>query len=460
MRILQATAWYPPSHRGGTEVYLTGLVRALRDRGALSRVVTPSAPNVSDARTYDGSTYEDTTVRRYAVNATPTQLELFESRPHQGFDRFREILAEERPDIYHQHSWSRGMGAAHLRAARAAGLRTVLTVHTPDSICLRGTMMKFGSEVCDGRIDLRECAACWACRRGVPKPAARALAAMRLDGLLGRVAPHARLTRAVSPRRLVKRHARGFVEMVSNVDRIVTVCRWSYDALVRNGVCEEKLVLSRHGLSGDFVGAAADAFASRGDREGNAFRLVYLGRCHPTKGIHVLLQAVSRIARSVPLSLSIHAIGHGLDEQNYAAQLRRLARNDSRIVFGEPIARADLPRTLAAADAIAVPSLWLETGPLVVLEAMAAGTPVLGSDLGGIAELIGDNDAGTLVPPGDVDAWAKVIESRALGRSERRHTRPVAVRTMGDVADDMVSLYRALCSPGAGSERIGHVAAC
>ena len=64
---------------------------------------------------------------------------------------------------------------------------------------------------------------------------------------------------------------------------------------------------------------------------------------------------------------------------------------------------------MAEYDLIAVPSRWLETGPLVVLEAFAAGVPVLGSNLGGIAELVRDGVDGILVAPNDAAAWAVAI---------------------------------------------------
>ena len=60
------------------------------------------------------------------------------------------------------------------------------------------------------------------------------------------------------------------------------------------------------------------------------------------------------------------------------------------------------PAFLSRIDVLAVPSQWLETGPLVVLEAFAAGTPVIGSDLGGIRELVSDGRDGLLVPHDDV----------------------------------------------------------
>src|SRR5215467_7057170 len=104
LRVLQASAWYPPAHFGGTETYVAGLVRALRVHGVASRVVAPIGIDTAD---YE---FEDTAVRTYPVNAVPSRAELRRTDAHEGFSRFREILDEERPDVYHQHSWTRGLG--------------------------------------------------------------------------------------------------------------------------------------------------------------------------------------------------------------------------------------------------------------------------------------------------------------------------------------------------------------
>src|SRR5438045_7628086 len=92
--VLQASGWYPPTHLGGTEVYLTGLVRELHAFGVRSRVIAPLAPRIAD-----GYQFEGTTVRTYAVNPRPTRAELRGKRPHAGFECFQQRLTEERPDI-------------------------------------------------------------------------------------------------------------------------------------------------------------------------------------------------------------------------------------------------------------------------------------------------------------------------------------------------------------------------
>ncbi|MBM4369786.1 MAG: glycosyltransferase, partial [Deltaproteobacteria bacterium] len=91
--------------------------------------------------------------------------------------------------------------------------------------------------------------------------------------------------------------------------------------------------------------------------------------------------------------------------------------------------RDDVPALLAEADVLAVPSRWEGFG-IAALEGMAAGVPVVASDVGGLAELVGD--AGVLVPPGNPralrDALDRVLRDRDLARDLSRRGRERARR--------------------------------
>jgi glycosyltransferase involved in cell wall biosynthesis len=241
---------------------------------------------------------------------------------------------------------------------------------------------------------------------------------------------------------LARRRQVEFDEMVANADRIVAVCEWLHDALSINGVPSEKLFLSRQGIDGAFAARVAQVRASRSSQPRSEFRVLYLGRWDPVKGIHILVQAIHMIPKDIPLKLAVHAIAKSPEERDYASKVTKMSDGDSRIVIGSHIARDKLPEVLAQADVLVVPSLWLETGPLVVLEAQAAGLPIIGSRLGGIAELVRDPEMGTLVPAGDPAALANAIVQMALHR--KAPTVSGGIRKMGDVADDMVSIYESL----------------
>jgi glycosyltransferase involved in cell wall biosynthesis len=441
--VLQATAWYPPKHWGGTEVYLTGLVRELHAQKIGSRIIAPLGPEMTDGYEFDGAV-----VRTYSVNPVPSRAERRCEAPHRGFDRFRQILAEERAEIYHQHSWIRQLGGAHLQAAREAGLKTVVTIHMPNAICLRGTMMRFGREPCDGLIDPPVCAACRCTGYGGPAIVARALGAVppAISASFERLTPSSRIATALSARALAERRKSEFARMVADADSIVAVSDWVFDALQQNGVPQEKLVLSRQGVDPALAADVSESVARRERDSDGSFRLLYVGRWNPVKGIDVLVRAVRALPKEVRLRLVVHGVTYDDAERDYAAAMRRLAAGDARIAFEPPISRHELAATLSQANALAVPSLWLETGPLVVLEAKAAGLPVIGSRLGGIAELVREPEDGMLVPPGDVRAWTAAIKAMASNRPARTLiSQQHSVRTMREVAGDMTALYNSLC---------------
>ena len=89
--------------------------------------------------------------------------------------------------------------------------------------------------------------------------------------------------------------------------------------------------------------------------------------------------------------------------------LRDAHRDDRRVRFCGAFPRAQLGAVLAGLDALVVPSQWYENTPFVVLEAMAAGVPVLASDLGGIAEVVEHEHNGELFPRGDAAALARAM---------------------------------------------------
>jgi glycosyltransferase involved in cell wall biosynthesis len=101
----------------------------------------------------------------------------------------------------------------------------------------------------------------------------------------------------------------------------------------------------------------------------------------------------------------------------------------------------------------------METGPLVVLEAFAAGVPVIGSALGGIADKVADGVNGILVRPADsVLSWTASLKRAEQDRGllGRLAAGIPTVRRAGDMADDMLQLYASLLSPSRQPAQAGH----
>src|SRR5262249_20173414 len=114
--------------------------------------------------------------------------------------------------------------------------------------------------------------------------------------------------------------------------------------------------------------------------------LVYFGRTGPEKGIESLIEAMALVRERDPeVHLSVVSGGAIPDEL-----VARTAHLGSAVTLLGQVPRAELGRFHAGSAACMLPSIWCENAPLVVLECLASGLPVLGSRVGGIPELVED----------------------------------------------------------------------
>jgi glycosyltransferase involved in cell wall biosynthesis len=444
--VLHVPYTYFPDPVGGTEVYVAGLAGALRARGIHSAVAAPG--DAPDAYQYDG-----VPVFRFATERGADLGRAHGVPDPVAAQSFRALLAQLRPRIVHLHAHTAAVSEPLVEAAGAAGAKVVLTYHTPTVSCARGTMMWMGRAPCDGRLDRRRCTVCVLARHGVPPIVrdATALTPRVVADALGRARLDGGAFTALRLSSLIGAAHRRFADLADKVGRIVAPCAWVYEVLQRNRVPEEKLVLCRQGLPRAFPGSGISP-RSDPQRENipGELRLGYFGRLDPTKGVDIVVDALRRVPNA-PVRLDIYGIRQPGCEA-YAAKLERAADGDPRIVLRSALPPQAVDRAMRGCDLVIVPSRCLETGPLVVLEAFAAGTPVLGARLGGIAELVGDGIDGMLVPPEDPGAWAAAIAALADDPQRVAQLRAgiYPPRTMTDVADDMAELYQTLLADAGG----------
>jgi glycosyltransferase involved in cell wall biosynthesis len=426
MKIAHLPFCYYPDAVGGTEVYVHGLSMEQVAAGHNVVIVAPAAEPASYH--HDGLT-----VHRFRVDASVTDItEMYSADRSVDAEGFLRIMEAEAPDILHVHGYTRAVSKNVLAAVRSQGIRIVFTYHTPTATCMRGTLMRWGHVSCDGRLDATRCAACSLQSHGVPRPAAELVA--RLPRRAGRLLKEGSLATGFRMRELVEMRHEGIREFLKVADRVVAPSDWVANLLRTLDVPAEKIVASRQGTS------AAIAAVPRVPSSG-PIRLAFFGRIDPAKGLHVLLDALA-IARDVDVELHVYGIHQGADR--YATEIRRRAGLDPRVSLHDAIPQADVLETLRQYDAAIIPSQTLETGPLSVLEAFAAGVPVIGSRLGGIGELVRDDVDGLLVAPGNARAWAAALrrttDDRAMLERMRGEVRPP--RTTAIVAQEMESLYR------------------
>jgi glycosyltransferase involved in cell wall biosynthesis len=434
MRVIQSTGFYYPDSTGGTEAYVDALASCLQTQGVECIVAAPLPSEVPVRSVHAG-----VDVFRYPVPKRWLRREIQGRAPPRRHHFFEDWLRRQQADVYHQHSWTTGCGLWHLKTAKRLGLKTVVTVHVPGNLCMRGTMLYEGRTACDGKILPEKCASCWLQSKGLPASVARGMA--KLPQSLGVLQRLPRVGSALTARALAADRIEDLQAMSAAADRIVAVCQWLHDALGANGVPTGKLVLNRQG-----VAEPRPATLSKPSRSSGVVRFGFLGRWDPVKGVHVLVEAFRRLPSDLLVTLDICAAVQGRVGERYRDRVQRSGLGDSRVRVLPPIPHREVGAFLSSLDAVAVPSQCLETGPLVVLEAFASGTPVIASDLGGITELVSHGRDGLLVPHDDVNAWTAAMLRLATDQAllERLQSGGRPVRAMSDVATEMAALYREL----------------
>ena len=340
---------------------------------------------------------------------------------------FVELLADFRPNVVHLHSFSDRCGLSHARAVKAAGARLVVTVHAPGFSCIKGNLIDASGSICDGRLRERRCTRCRLQNGGMPHWLAGAVALQR-GWPLNAEAPGS-LAHVFTARQITGAFQQAWIELTHLADAIHVLATWSRDVLLRQGIPAEKIHLIRT------AGPAPLPPKQRQPMQDGILRLVYWGRCHPVKGLHLVIEAILNLPPEAPIQLDI--FGPYWDN-SYGRQLLAKIGNDCRFLLHGNLSKDALLPRLQSYDLAVVPSTWLETGPLTVLEAFAAGLAVAGSDLGGIRELL-EGDIGHLLAP-DVSSWQSFL-SRILENPMQISRAVGPDRQFSSIANELEAIY-------------------
>jgi phosphatidylinositol alpha-mannosyltransferase len=227
-------------------------------------------------------------------------------------------------------------------------------------------------------------------------------------------------------------------------DYLGPLTRWLNRRLdLRCAVSEDARRLAHEHLGGEFEmlfnGIEVDRFAKAAPWPSEGPTILFLGRHEERKGLRVLLAAMAHL----PVDCKLWVAGDG----PLTAALQLQHAGDARIEWLGRISDEEKASRLRGADVFCAPSIRGESFGIVLLEAMASGTPIVAGDLAGYANVARDGIEGVLVEPGDPVALAEAIRSVLddQGLADRL-TSAGALRaeqfSMSHLADRYVECYR------------------
>ena len=284
-----------------------------------------------------------------------------------------DLLRRERPHLAHFHNTFPLISPAGYYAARAAGVPVVQTLHNYRLLCPNALFYRDGGpcEDCLGR------AVTWpgmvhGCYRG-----SRAASAV--------------VTAMLTAHRAARTWAKA-------VDLYVALTEFARRKFVEGGLPAEKIEVKPNFVRPDpGVGTGKGGFA------------LFVGRLSPEKGVGTLLEAWDRFGEGVPLKV----VGDGPLTGRVLSVADR--RPDVEYLGRKPA--EEVRALMKEAGVLVFPSEWYETFGRVAAEAFAAGTPVVASDIGAVAEMVDDGRTGLLFRPGDAGHLASQVK-RVLNRPE------------------------------------------
>lgn len=417
MKILLVTEYFYPQSSGGTELYVYNLAKALQKQNHQTEVL--SLFDGEQKQTF----YKDITVHYITFNKDFRTAVINGEEPADNLKSFVAAVQEINPSVVHFHTLTTSIGTYHIEAVKQVIFKVVLTSHIASHTCIRGNLIQMGKFVCDGKVEEQKCLSCYLQYRGIPEP---------LNHLSAYIIRTTGFPKSLS--KVVTHKKKEIQKLQDSLDQLVVVSNWQREVFIKNGFDPQKLNLCRQAVEVCKMPSAIK-------KDPNKLVLGFIGRITAVKGLHVLLSSLKYVAIK-NLELRIAAIPTET-EMDYYHRQKQQAENLPNLVWIENLPNEKVGEFLQELDVLCVPSQVSETGPFVVYEALAQGIPVLGSDLGGIPELIAEGKNGWLFPHHNEKYLGLLITSFITQKLEGNILKDVEPvnRSIEKLADEMLEIY-------------------
>jgi glycosyltransferase involved in cell wall biosynthesis len=383
-KILIVSHAHPKFSKGGGEIAAYNMYRELLRQGFDAYFL---AAHFSDKAHHGYTPFSIVNDREILVYATPMDYYINSAYDmRHTWKHFRELLEMLEPDIIHFHHYMH-LGLEKIREChnyrmarpdRKIGI--FLTLHEYIAICAHnGQMVKKGSGELCYRADYVDCATCF------PE-------------------------RSANDFFLREKYIKSFFELV---DHFISPSNFLIDRYVNWGIPAEKMTMLENGQVYDTKSVASKRKLEKGEKR-SIFG--YFGQLNPFKGIDILMDAVGRLDEETlkDFRLHIHGTGMSMWPQEFQDKIKEsFEKYSDNVTFFGKYESHELPALMAEVDWVIIPSIWWENSPLVIQEAYKFGKPLIGSDIGGMAEKIVDGVTGLHFRARNAESLARTIE-RAL----------------------------------------------
>lgn len=377
MKICYISNMYPPAILGGAEIIVQKMAQAMKKRGHEVIIITTSPDNKAH-------TINDKEIPIYQLNTTriyqpyqQTQItgikkplwHLFDLWNNKTKKTVQEILQKEDVDIIHLNNY-KGLSMAIFNITKNMDIPLIFESHDFSLICPRANLICGNNTLCQERNFI--------CNQYVN-----------------------------IQRKLLD----------DNVDLLIAPSNFMINKYHENNFFNNTNAVK--------IPLGIDKKTVRKPKSHDIIDITYIGSMGKHKGVDILIKAFMQINNE---NIRLHLVGKGYDEEEF----KHLAKSDERIIFYGYVDNDKIASFYDNANIIVVPSICYDNSPMVIYESFARSTPVVGSDIGGIPELINDNVNGRLFKPGDIESLKETLEEIISDESLLKRYEDNASETLPD----------------------------
>lgn len=393
MKICIISNLYPPNVLGGAEIIVEKMVTAISKKHDVF-VITTSPDDEEHKKIEDNiSIYQINTTKLYppykqteASSIKKPLWHLFDLWDNNTYKKIKSIIEEEKCDIIHVNNF-KGLSLSVFKIGKDLNIPLVFESHDFSLICPRANLIRGNNQLCDGRNFI--------CNQYVN-----------------------------IQRKLLN----------DNVDLLISPSQFMINKYRENNFFNNTPCIK--------IPLGVEFIKNKSDKSYDILDFTFIGSVGKHKGVDILIKAFKEIENE---NIRLHIVGKGYDEEEF----KESSKDDDRIVFHGFVDNDNIKEYYNKSNVIVLPSVCYDNSPLVIYESFSTATPVIGSNIGGIPELIIDDYNGYLFKAGDYedlkDKLLKIINNKEILRKlEDNSIESLKDDSINIMADAIIKEYEKL----------------